>query len=152
MIKGIDLTGTGACAAFNLRKTARVVSQTFDASLRKSGLRSTQFTILVAIAKAQPASISALAATTLLDATTMTRNLALLRKLGLVQIAARGKAREKLVRLSPQGELALARAVPLWRRTQARFERSLGARAWRTLRLQLEHVAHLSERGEGSNG
>jgi DNA-binding MarR family transcriptional regulator len=144
MIKGIDLTGTGACAAFNLRKTARVVSQTFDAALRKSGLRSTQFTILVAVAKAQPVSIGALAQTTLLDATTMTRSLALLQTSDLVQIAARGRAREKQVRLSRKGEQALARCVPLWRKTQARFEQALGAREWRTLRLQLEHVARLN--------
>ena len=143
MIKGIDLSGTGACAAFSLRRTARVVSQTFDAGLRKSGLRATQFTILVAIAKSQSASIGALADTTLMDATTMTRNLALLKASGLVEIAARGRAREKQVRLSKMGEQALRRSVPLWRETQSRFERALGARQWRRLRRELDDVARL---------
>ena len=143
MIKGVDLAGTAGCAAFNLRKTARVVSQTFDAALRQTGLRATQFAVLVAVAKSQPAPIGALAELTLTDATTMTRNLALLRAAGLVEIAARGKAREKQVRLSKKGEQALARSVPLWRATQSRFERALGAHEWRRLHRQLEHVARL---------
>ena len=37
------------CANFNLRRAARAVSQFYDSALQESGLRSTQFSLLVAI-------------------------------------------------------------------------------------------------------
>ena len=60
----LDLTGTGYCASFNFRRTARAVTQLYDAALQESGIRSTQFAILVGIAKNQPVSIGALATNT----------------------------------------------------------------------------------------
>lgn len=140
-IAGVDLTGTGTCAAFNLRRASRVVTQLYDAGLSSTGLRSTQFTILVATAKVQPASVGALAELTLMDQTTMTRNLRLMAREGLIEISARGAKREKLVRLSKAGERALAKAVPAWRATQERFVSAFGAGPWRDMRLALELAA-----------
>lgn len=137
-IAGVDLTGTGTCAAFNLRRASRVVTQLYDAGLSPMGLRSTQFTILVATAKNQPVSVGALAEVTLMDQTTMTRNLRLMAREGLIEVAARGAKREKLVRLTPAGERALAKAVPVWRALQERFLASFGAGKWRDLRHELE--------------
>ncbi|MEQ1866697.1 MAG: MarR family winged helix-turn-helix transcriptional regulator [Micropepsaceae bacterium] len=140
----IDLTGARGCAAFNLRKTARVVTQAYDAALKPSGLRSTQFAILVAIARVEAPSVGALAETTLMDATTMTRNLKLLKDEGLIEVSPRGAGREKLVRLSKAGERALARAVPMWRAAQARFVEAFGSTKWSKMRAELEEVASLA--------
>ena len=144
LIEGVDLTGTGACAAFSLRKTARAVTQVYDAGLRETGVRSTQFTILVAIAKSQPATVGALAKLTLMDPTTMTRNLRLLKSEGLVEVSPRGERREKCVRLSKKGERALARSVPVWRAMQSRFVASFGERKWSEMRRELELLAALA--------
>ena len=46
----IDLRGTAYCAQFNLRRTARAVTRYFDTAFQELGIRSTQFTILVAVA------------------------------------------------------------------------------------------------------
>ncbi len=143
-VAGVDLTGTGTCAAFSLRRASRVVTQLYDAGLSPTGLRSTQFTILVATAKNQPASVGALAETTLMDQTTMTRNLSLMAREGLIEISARGAKREKLVRLTAAGERALAKAVPVWRAMQERFLASFGAGKWRDLRQELELAAGLA--------
>jgi DNA-binding MarR family transcriptional regulator len=143
-IAGVDLTGTGTCAAFNLRRASRVVTQLYDAGLSETGLRSTQFTILVATAKSQPTSVGALAELTLMDQTTMTRNLALMARAGLIEISPRGAKREKSVRLTPVGERRLAKAVPVWRATQERFLSALGTGKWRELRPELELAAGLA--------
>jgi DNA-binding MarR family transcriptional regulator len=140
-IAGVDLNGTGTCAAFNLRRASRVVTQLYDAGLAATGVRSTQFTILVALAKTQPASIGALAETTLMDQTTMTRNLRLMARLGLVDVPARGAKREKLVRLTAKGERMLAKAVPVWRGLQERFVDAFGKMSWREMRRDLELAA-----------
>ena len=140
-VEGVDVRGARGCAAFNLRKTARVVTQLYDDALRDGGLRSTQFTILMAIARSEEPTVGMLAELTMMDSTTMTRNLRLMAAEGLVEIAARGARRAKIVALSPKGARLLARAVPLWRAAQARFETAFGVRRWSELRRELESVA-----------
>ena len=144
LVKGVDLKGTYGCAAFSLRKTARVVTQLYDEALREAGLRSTQFTVLVTIAKSQPATVGDLAALTLMDPTTMTRHLSLLKAEGLVEVAPRGQRRAKLVRLTPKGEKALVRATPVWRGMQARFVGAFGEGKWNSMRRELELLAGLA--------
>ncbi len=78
----LDLTGTGYCASFNFRRATRAITALFDNALQESGIRSTQFAILTAVAKTQPVSISTLCEILLMDATTLTRSLDLLRKAG----------------------------------------------------------------------
>src|SRR5215813_1772709 len=105
-----DLTGTSGCAAYQFRRTSRAVAKLYDAALAPSGLRSTQFAILTAIAKLQPVSISRVAEILLIDATTMTRSLKLLEKDGLIEIAPRGERRQRLLTLTSKATKALALA------------------------------------------
>jgi len=71
----LDLTGTGYCASFNFRRVSRAVTALYDDALQDSGIRSTQFAILTAVAKAQPVSIGSIADVLVMDATTLTRSL-----------------------------------------------------------------------------
>ncbi len=63
----LNLNGTGSCASFNFRRAARAVTRFYDQALEPCGIRSTQFTILVGVAKTQPTSISALADVLVID-------------------------------------------------------------------------------------
>jgi len=137
----LDLTGTGYCPSFNLRRTARAVTQVFDAALQQTGMRSTQFTILVGIAKKQPVSIGALADVLVIDPTTLTRSLGLLRKEGLITISNRSAMRQRFLALTDTGERALARSLPAWRKAQERFVSAVGAEQWNDLRSKLEFLA-----------
>src|SRR5215831_6873970 len=139
----LDLTGTGSCASFNFRRAARAMTALFDHALQGSGIRSTQFTILTAIAKAQPVSVGKVSETLVMDATTLTRNLNLLRKGGLVTVSPRGSMRKRFVSLTAEGEKALARAVPLWREIQQKFVNRIGEDAWIKLRGELEDLSNL---------
>ena len=76
----LDLTGTGYCASFNFRRTARAVTRLYDVALQDSGVRSTQFALLVGIAKNQPVAMGDLADVLMIDPTTLTRSLRLLQK------------------------------------------------------------------------
>jgi len=86
-----DLTGTGYCASFNFRRTARAVTTLFDNALQKTGIRSTQFAILTAIAKIQPVSIGRISEVLIIDRTTLTRSLKLMEKEGFLAISPRGQ-------------------------------------------------------------
>ena len=140
----LDLTGTGYCASFNFRRAARAMTALFDHALQGSGIRSTQFTILTAVAKAQPVSVGKVSETLVMDATTLTRNLNLLRKQGLVTVSPRGSMRQRFVSLTAEGEKALARAVPLWREIQQKFVNNIGEDQWRKLREELESLSKLA--------
>jgi len=138
-----DLTGSSGCAAYQFRRTSRAVARLYDAALAPSGIRSTQFAILTAIAKLQPVSMSRIGEILVIDAATMTRSLRLLQKNGLIEIAPRGARRQRLLTLTLKAEKALAVAVPLWREAQSRFLASLG-RKWREFRDQLEQAAEVA--------
>jgi DNA-binding MarR family transcriptional regulator len=140
----LDLTGTGYCASFNFRRASRAVTALFDKAIQDSGLRSTQFAILTAIAKAQPVSIGTIADVLVIDATTLTRSLNLLRKLGFLTISPRGAKRQRFLNLTVEGEKALVRAVPLWRKIQQSFVGQIGEDRWRTLRAELEDLSKLA--------
>ena len=140
-----DLTGTGYCASFNFRRASRAITALYDNALQESGIRSTQFAILTAVAKSQPVSISTISEILIMDATTLTRSLDLLRKQGLITISPRAKMRQRFLNLTLEGEKTLARAIPLWREIQQKFEaKAGGSDHWRTLRSELESLAKLA--------
>ena len=129
------------CACFHFRKASRAVTQLFDAVLAPSGLRSTQFVILVAVhAGDGPVALPDLAKSLGVDRSTLTRNLQPLRKAGLLKDAANKRSRANHVKLSAKGERLLAEAKPLWEEAQKRFVEQLGAKRWPTLLKELNGV------------
>ena len=143
-IRKFDLTGTGSCGSFNLRRTARAVTRFYDLAFQDCRIRSTQFTILVSIAKKKPISIGALADLLVIDRTTLTRSLRLLKKEGLVAVSERSTMRQRFLTLTPQGEQMLERSLPYWRKAQERFVQALGLDHWTNFRNELEKLAHLA--------
>src|SRR5918994_5013719 len=89
-----------ACACANLRKAARAVTQLFDAALAPSGLKSTQFTLLVTSRLSGEATINGLAERMAMDRTTLSRNLKPLVRDGLLEVSPGGDGRTRLVRIS----------------------------------------------------
>ena len=63
---------------------------------------------------------------------------------GLIEIAPRGQRRQRLLTLTLKAEKALAVAVPLWRKAQARFLDSLGGKRWKQFQDELEHAANVA--------
>ena len=140
----LDLNGTGYCASFNFRRTARAVTGLYDMALRETGVRSTQFAILVGIAKNQPVSMGALADVLVIDRSTLTRSLRLLRKEGLVVISNRAAMRQRFLTITAKGEHTLARSLPAWRKAQERFVAAIGSEYWLELRSELERLAQVA--------
>ena len=121
------------CACGNLRRASRAVTQHFEAALEPSGLKATQFTLLVAAACAGPAPVSGLAEALVMDRTTLSRNLKPLVGRGLLAMSPGADRRRRLVRLTAKGRRALEGALPLWAGAQARIVAGLGPKRWRGL-------------------
>ena len=139
----LDMNGTGYCASFNFRRTARAGTRLYDMALQESGMRSTQFAILVGIAKKQPVSVGDLAGVLFIDSTTLTRSLRLLQKEGLIAISKRAAKRQRFVTITGKGEDALGRSLPAWRKAHEHFVARVGSEYWMGLRNELERLAHV---------
>lgn len=113
------------CICYNLRKAARHVTRIYDHFLRPSGLRATQFSVLMNAKLKGPLPLTKLAELTITERTTLTRNLAVLQKKGLVSLSTGSDRRERQVALTAQGEEALIAAVALWGMAQSHIEEGL---------------------------
>ncbi len=121
------------CACANLRRADRVVSQYYDAALRPTGLRITQFTLLQALHLAPGISQKRLGELLEIDSTTLTRTLAPLRRKGWLRARAGEDRREWRLVLTAAGEREFERAVPFWQSAQRGLEKALGKQNWNSL-------------------
>ncbi|MHC4459337.1 MAG: MarR family winged helix-turn-helix transcriptional regulator [Planctomycetota bacterium] len=126
-----------SCAVFNLRKASRALTQFYETALRPSGLRVTQLTLMVAIHLLGAITISRLAETMVMDRTTLTRNLKLLEKKGLIKIIPGEDRRERVAVLTQAGQEALGKALPLWEETQSKIVNGLGHRRFSEMQANL---------------
>ena len=114
-----------SCAHNAARKLSRGLTRAYDQAMKASGLKATQFSILVAILVVGKVRIGSLATRLGLERTTLTRNLALLERDGLVQTAHGSDARERVITVTAKGRSAVVAALPLWRNAQDKAERVL---------------------------
>ncbi len=125
-----DIAECGECTCFNLRKAARVVTQFYDDCMRPAGLRGTQFALLVHAYAMGPITISRLADAMATDRTTLTRNLELLEKSGLVIVEDGGDRRTRIVSITDDGRKRLAEAFPYWKKAQDEIKKLMGQDDW----------------------
>lgn len=119
---------TSPCLCAALRKAARVVTKQYDEHLRQSGLRITQYSILANILRNPGISVSELARVMVMDQTTVTRNLQILKKQNYVFTRENADdQRVKSVCISELGRQVFERARPLWIEAQKEVEQDLGA-------------------------
>jgi DNA-binding MarR family transcriptional regulator len=114
------------CLCFNLRKAARAITQLYDEALRQTGLRVTQVSILGVTNRLGPVTVSRLAEATVTDRTTLTRNLKLLEKRGLIRVTTGNDRRQREVILTDRGHEALAKVYPLWKKVQTQVAKNFG--------------------------
>lgn len=130
-----------ACACATLRRAARLVTQLYDEELR-SYLPAPQFALLSAIASKPKGNQSALARVLAFDKTTLSRNLALLKKNGWIEYAATDDQRERGLRLTTAGADLLVAAKPGWRRAQKRLQSVMTAAQWNAMWCVLRDVTN----------
>jgi len=132
------------CVCTTLRKATRNVTQLYDDAIRPSGLRTTQLHTLNAIGDAGEATVTKLTELLLIDQTTLTRNLAVLERDGLIKEVQKPDGRLKSVRLTRKGKQALLAALPLWAEIQERVTKAISTSTWASMSAELERLARLS--------
>ncbi|TGL36783.1 MarR family transcriptional regulator [Leptospira koniambonensis] len=115
-----------SCLNVSLRRTARLVTSYYDFILKPSGLRITQFSILVGIGHEEECSITDLSRLTDIDRTTLQRSLEILKRDNLIRIEKKEAGNIRNLSLTKKGESKLADAILLWEEAQSKLTKSLG--------------------------
>jgi DNA-binding MarR family transcriptional regulator len=116
------------CACYNLRRTSRAVTQVFDAYFDEIGLKATQYTVLAALSyesQGRP-TVTHLAGALVLEQSSLSRNLAVLERQGLVVLETGADKRERIVTLTRASRALVARGYPVWKQAQAAVTGALG--------------------------
>ena len=132
-----------SCALFNLRRTARTITQLYDEILRPTGLRSTQYSLLRVLYGVGPVAVSELGAAIGMDRTTLTRNVRLLEQMGYLRIEPGEDKRTRVLQLTTRGRTAVDKAMPYWKKAQSIVVEGLGDSRWDELRSELNVVTEL---------
>lgn len=126
-----------ACTCGKLREAARAVTLLYDNAFKSSGLLSTQLGVLHTIYNSASITISELAGELGMDRTTLTRNLSVLERDGLINMSSGKDHRTKIVTITSKGRTSIAKAIPLWNEVQRRVKQQMGENSWRELMQNL---------------
>ncbi len=125
-----DPTDFATCTCANLRKATRVVTQSYNAALKPTGLKTTQFTMLATLANTGDMPLTRLADVLVVDRTTLTRNLKPLERDGLIRTDPEEDQRVRMVGLTDAGMSAFERAQPYWTEAQSKIVTAFGEARW----------------------
>ena len=135
---------SSTCICNNLRRAARLVTNYYDKLLEPAGLRVSQATVLVVLYLSGVLTINEMAEQLELDRTTLTRNLKPLAQQGFLTIAPGSDQRTRVVALTPKGEAALLKVLPLWEQTQSYMVEGIGEANASLLLRQLSEATALT--------
>jgi DNA-binding MarR family transcriptional regulator len=139
---GLALGDNNRCNNTALRKATRRVSQLYDSVLAPTGLRSTQRSILLNIARFGSPTMGQLAASLVLDRSALGHNLRPLEREGFIVLDADPyDKRNRLAKLTKKGESKLRETAVLWQAAQQRFENKFGVARAKALREALAVIA-----------
>ncbi|MET4561861.1 DNA-binding MarR family transcriptional regulator [Lysinibacillus parviboronicapiens] len=137
----MNIDYTQICVCANLRKKTRVVTQMYDKLLQPTNLKITQYSMLANIDHQQAVSISKLGEILLLDQTTITRNVNLLKQSGYVAITPdKQDARTKILSLTDVGIAKLKEATPIWHEIQEKIINDIGPEKYKDFYETLRHI------------
>jgi len=145
------------CLAHRARQVARVLTRSYDESIRSLGIQVSQLILLVAVANAgdEGAPIGQIAKAVLMDQTTLSRNIVPLEKAGLVKLKSSPRdARSRVVVLTDAGARMIEAAYPRWKAAQRAVQKLLGAERLEALHDELGAIVGIASNeaslGKGS--
>lgn len=135
-----------ACTCGELRRAARAVTLLYDKAFESSGLLSTQLGALHTIYNSASITISKLAGELDMDRTTLTRNLSVLERRGLINISSGKDHRTRIITITSKGTNSITNAIPLWNEIQLKVKQQMGEKAWHELIQSLSQFMKIAER------
>jgi DNA-binding MarR family transcriptional regulator len=136
-IKGIE----GVCVCGYVRKLSRIVTAVYDGALADAGLKTSQFSVLIAVAnrgKARPAELTELLQ---MDESTVSRNVDRMCARGWLRLEREDDRRSHLIEVTDKGQALIRKCLPAWRQAQAEVSERLGTGTVAELRSALRKLS-----------
>jgi DNA-binding MarR family transcriptional regulator len=132
------------CAGINVRLAARRITWFMEERMRATGLNIAQFGLMTQIAAAPDDTIGALAERCGIEQSTLSRNLRLLERDGLVEIVTTEKdLRRRAVWLTEQGASSLEAAMPVWRAAHVALAALIRPEQVRALAMRTQNLVKI---------
>jgi len=129
------------CSCFYLRRAARLVTRQYAETMKPTGLKSGQFSILATLSHQGTQTITELAERMGLERTSLSRTLRPLEKDGLIHVTEEKEKRRRFVELTKQGEATYKKALPLWNQAQSQYKKQLGVQDMKILKSLLQRTS-----------
>ena len=111
------------CICLHAQRAARALARRFDTELKPTGLTNQQFSLLMSLNRPDPPPMGPVAKLLAIDRTTLTAALKPLAARGWVAMEQDPNDRRgKRLRLTPEGAMALASALPIWTKVHGLLE------------------------------
>jgi DNA-binding MarR family transcriptional regulator len=117
---------TNECLAFRVRALSRVITNIYDAALKRHGITMNQATMLIMLSYVGQAGPGRIGQVLIMEKSTVSRNLKLMKTKGWIEIAGGETGREQIVTVTGKGKKLLAAFHPDWERAQKQAEKLLG--------------------------
>ncbi|GAB4551387.1 MAG: MarR family winged helix-turn-helix transcriptional regulator [Anaerolineae bacterium] len=144
----MDVTHPASCIVANIRATSRIITQFYDAMLKPSGLRITQFTLIVALIETEPISLTKFADFVAMDRTTLARNLSPLEREGWLVVAVdEFNKRQRIISTTDDGRKRYQEALKLWWKAQAHMLERFGTESWEAMLTKLNTLSEIAQQG-----
>jgi DNA-binding MarR family transcriptional regulator len=138
------------CACASARRVARLLTQMYDARLRRAGLEAPQFALLIALREHGPSSQAEMGRLHGLDKTTVSRNVKGLQRRGWIARASGQGTRDRVFELTASGRHQLAAALPEWRKAQQELRAGMTAKEWDAMFRAFRLVTRAAAGGRGA--
>lgn len=119
-------TKSQGCTNLKLRQITRRVTQYYDAELVKTGLKTTQYSLLSHVVKLGPIRAVDLAGAMRMSTSTLSRNLQPLIASGWIEVKSGHDARSRLISVTDTGRIKRSEAQRKWRIAQEGINARLG--------------------------
>jgi DNA-binding MarR family transcriptional regulator len=137
LIKGVE----GVCVGGCVRKLNRMVTAIYDGALAGAGLKTSQFSVLIAVAnrgQARPAELTELLQ---MDESTLSRNVERMCARGWLRLERNEDRRSHQIEVTDKGQALIRKCLPAWRQAQEEVSKRLGTGTVAELRSALRKLS-----------
>src|SRR5712692_6743210 len=125
------------CVGGSVRKLNRMVSAIYDGALASAGLKTSQFTVLVAVANRERARPAELTKLLQMGESTLSRNVERMCARGWLRLERDEDRRSHLIEVTDKGQALIRKCLPAWQHAQEEVSKRLGADSVAALRSAL---------------
>jgi DNA-binding MarR family transcriptional regulator len=129
------------CVGGSVRKLNRMVTAIYDDKLADTGLKTSQFSVLVSVANREEARPAELTKLLQMDESTLSRNVERMCARGWLRLKRDQDRRSHLIVLTDKGKALIRQSLPAWQQAQDEVSKSLGTENVAALRSALRKLS-----------